>query len=127
MGGIRFVVDAAGNYGYKKAGADTVIPFKAGSAIWVPWGKTIDQDSPVASINVANHIPAGKSITASKTHACIDNLNGNNWAFQTGGSAYNISITVSVSGTSVTVSVSGIPTGLGCGVHIVGLVLDTYP
>ena len=27
MGGIRFGIDANGNYGYKKAGADTVIPF----------------------------------------------------------------------------------------------------
>lgn len=29
MGGVRFGIDANGNYGYKKAGADTVIPFKS--------------------------------------------------------------------------------------------------
>lgn len=28
LGGLRFGVDAEGNYGYKKVGADTVIPFK---------------------------------------------------------------------------------------------------
>ena len=30
LGGITFGVDADGNYGYKKAGADTVTPFKKG-------------------------------------------------------------------------------------------------
>ena len=29
LGGLRFGVDAEGNYGYKKAGADTVTPFKS--------------------------------------------------------------------------------------------------
>ena len=29
MGGIRFGIDVNGNYGYKKAGADTVIPFSS--------------------------------------------------------------------------------------------------
>ena len=29
LGGLRFGVDAEGNYGYKKAGADTVVPFKS--------------------------------------------------------------------------------------------------
>lgn len=28
LGGLRFGIDSAGNYGYKKVGADTVIPFK---------------------------------------------------------------------------------------------------
>ena len=30
MGGIKFGVDSDGNYGYIKAGADTVTPFKSG-------------------------------------------------------------------------------------------------
>ncbi len=30
LGGLTFGVDAAGNYGYYKAGADTVTPFKSG-------------------------------------------------------------------------------------------------
>ena len=30
LGGLRFGIDAEGNYGYKKAGADTVIPFNSG-------------------------------------------------------------------------------------------------
>ena len=35
LGGITFGVDADGNYGYKKAGADTVTPFKSGlEFIW---------------------------------------------------------------------------------------------
>ena len=33
MGGVRFGVDANGNYGYKKVGADTVIPFKRGAIL----------------------------------------------------------------------------------------------
>lgn len=33
LGGITFGVDADGNYGYKKAGADTVIPFKSGGSL----------------------------------------------------------------------------------------------
>ena len=32
LGGIRFGVDAEGNYGYKKVGADTVTPFKSGDS-----------------------------------------------------------------------------------------------
>lgn len=33
QGMIQFGVDAQGNYGYKKVGADTVIPFKSGESI----------------------------------------------------------------------------------------------
>lgn len=33
LGGIRFGVDADGNYGYIKAGADTVTPFRSGATI----------------------------------------------------------------------------------------------
>ncbi len=33
MGGLKFGVDANGNYGYIKAGADTVFPFKSGANI----------------------------------------------------------------------------------------------
>ena len=33
LGGLRFGIDAEGNYGYKKVGADTVTPFKKGATI----------------------------------------------------------------------------------------------
>lgn len=33
LGGLRFGVDAEGNYGYKKVGADAVIPFKSSKTV----------------------------------------------------------------------------------------------
>ena len=40
LGGLRFGIDSAGNYGYKKVGADTVIPFKtySGNVICFSYG-----------------------------------------------------------------------------------------
>lgn len=32
LGGLRFGIDADGNYGYKKVGADTVTPFSSGAS-----------------------------------------------------------------------------------------------
>lgn len=41
LGGLKFGVDSDGNYGYIKAGADTVIPFKSSTNCTVtlnmPW------------------------------------------------------------------------------------------
>lgn len=34
LGGLRFGIDAEGNYGYKEVGADTVIPFRNSDIIW---------------------------------------------------------------------------------------------
>lgn len=67
LGGLRFGIDADGNYGYKKAGADTVIPFS----------KSIDtlnepfySDSQYLSLfnSAANsHISGSKTITYTAT------------------------------------------------------------
>ena len=40
LGGITFGIDADGNYGYIKAGADTVTPFKSGGEIKILESKT---------------------------------------------------------------------------------------
>lgn len=42
LGGLSFAQDAEGNWGYKPSGADTVIPFKSGNAIYLGIGNTFD-------------------------------------------------------------------------------------
>ena len=63
LGGMSFGVDADGNYGYIKAGADTVTPFKHGitkiasfSAHWNTDESDFNLSNPLPSTNVENYI-----------------------------------------------------------------------
>lgn len=67
LGGIRFGVDADGNYGYIKAGADTVTPFKSGAVVnnfsptWVVL--STGSDDPYLSVSVSGStIDIGNSV-----------------------------------------------------------------
>ncbi|MBD5480227.1 MAG: hypothetical protein HDR14_13210 [Lachnospiraceae bacterium] len=66
LGGIRFGVDAKGNYGYIKAGADTVTPFKRGvSFVWSVCGLS-------GSINLKN---TGRVMLKLLNFAAVGNVN----------------------------------------------------
>ncbi len=64
LGGMSFGVDEDGNYGYIKAGADTVTPFKSGSAIlvWSVYGLSggiTFKNTGRVTFTVLNYVTAG--------------------------------------------------------------------
>lgn len=64
LGGMTFGIDAAGRYGYIKAGADTVTPFKSGSAIlvWSVYGLSggiTFKNTGRVTFTVLNYVTAG--------------------------------------------------------------------
>ncbi len=64
LGGLTFEQDAEGNWGYKPAGADTVTPFKSGSAIlvWSVYGLSggiTFKNTGRVTFTVLNYVTAG--------------------------------------------------------------------
>lgn len=73
LGGITFGVDADGNYGYIKAGADTVTPFKTGVSIsqYIP-----HSGDSYRSVNVYDATVSSDKLRISITISCTDASQG---------------------------------------------------
>lgn len=74
-----------------------------------------------ATINISGYIPAGKTLNASKIHACVGEIKVT--AYQSFAQR-TITVSVELSGTTVVLFVSGIPTGLASYMTVIELVLD---
>ena len=88
MGGLKFGIDSDGNYGYIKAGADSVTPFKSGSLWFSVFTSNISEvncgfqpDIIVRLINAASNYPMLICIDYVNEKAIrlfVNKTNGNN-------------------------------------------------
>ncbi|MBD5478076.1 MAG: hypothetical protein HDR08_10465 [Lachnospiraceae bacterium] len=121
LGGMTFGVDAAGRYGYIKAGADTVTPFKSHANVinfnptWTHIGSSTNNSNASVSTNgntmtLINNISGDytafsatfRSVEKYDFEGCIGiiySVNANAY-----GSTYNQPITVTINGTNISSS-----------------------
>lgn len=104
LGGIRFGIDAEGNYGYKKMGADTVIPFKTlkrqtktAIASGGPWYEAVFTfDELIEVLGVSKIQPSGAGCYLG--HQFYMKINGNVVTLQYNADQARITITVEALG-----------------------------
>ena len=98
LGGLQFGVDANGNYGYIKAGADSVTPFKkACSVITLSSSYSVNVSSGLGTAKATFTLPSGKEYIGAGLAKMTFSLN----AF--GGCKNTFSI--SISGNKITASI----------------------
>ena len=111
LGGLKFGVDENGNYGYIKAGADSVTPFKTTQLYNLGTGTSIDIKSKFpdiyTSLSINNFIVAYNSITVSTYYYGGGTTVASGYSASTTKNA-NLNITKSYNNSTGILTISGI-------------------